>query len=89
MNILNIEQRAYEMITARLKTLADRVDKISKERGDMSLKKWLDNQDVCMLLNVSLRTLQNYRDSGKIGYSQIGHKIYYRPEDVEQLLKSA
>ncbi len=89
MHILNMEQRAYEMMVARLKTLADRVEKISKERGDMSLKNWLDNHDVCMLLNVSLRTLQSYRDAGKIGYSQIGHKIYYRPEDVEQLLKSA
>ena len=29
------------------------------ERGD-----WLDNQDVCQMLNISLRTLQTLRDNG-------------------------
>ena len=47
---------------------------------------WLDNADVCEKLNVSKRTLQTYRDSGRLAYSQINHKLYYRLEDVEAFL---
>lgn len=89
MKIINIEERAYNMMMARFQTLAERVDQISKNRGDKSLKTWLENQEVCAILNISMRTLQTYRDNGTIAYSQIGHKIFYRIEDVEQLLKSA
>ena len=51
------------------------------ERGE-----WLDNQDVCQMLNISPRTLQTLRDNGTLAYSQINRKVYYKPEDVEIIL---
>jgi len=51
------------------------------ERGD-----WLDNQDVCQMLNISPRPLQTLRDNGTLAYSQINRKVYYKPEDVESIL---
>lgn len=47
---------------------------------------WLHNGDVCQLLNISKRTLQHYRDTGVLPFTQIGHKCYYKREDVEALL---
>ncbi len=49
---------------------------------------WLHNGDVCRLLNISKRTLQHYRDTGVLPFAQIGHKCYYRREDVERLLQT-
>ena len=51
-----------------------------------SVESWLDNQDVCLRLNISLRTLQMFRDTGKLPYSQINHKMYYKKGDIESLL---
>ncbi len=89
MTILNIEKRAFEMMMSRFESFAQRVEQICKNNGDKSLNKWLDNQDVCEILNISKRTLQTYRDNGILGYTQIGHKIYYRPEDIMNLLNAA
>ena len=47
---------------------------------------WLYNGDVCRLLNLSKRTLQHYRDTGVLPFTQIGHKCYDKREDVEALL---
>ncbi|GAE86140.1 hypothetical protein JCM10512_4631 [Bacteroides reticulotermitis JCM 10512] len=47
----------------------------------------MDNQDVCIVLNISPRTLQTYRDNGTLPYSQVNHKMYYRPEDVQAALR--
>ena len=47
---------------------------------------WLHNGDVCRLLGISKRTLQHYRDTRVLPFSQIGHKCYYKREDVERLL---
>ena len=49
---------------------------------------WLHNGNVCRLLNISKRTLQHYRDTGVLPFAQIGHKCYYKREDVEWLLQT-
>ena len=47
---------------------------------------WLHNGDVCRLLGISKRTLHHYRDTSVLPFAQIGHKCYYKREDVERLL---
>ena len=37
-------------------------------------------------MHISKRTAQTWRDEGKISFSQIGNKIYYRMSDVQTLL---
>ncbi|WP_287335244.1 hypothetical protein [Prevotella sp.] len=32
--------------------------------------------------------MQHYRDTGVLPFSQIGHKCYYKREDVERLLNT-
>ena len=54
--------------------------------GKKTMSEWMDNQDVCRMLNISPRTLQTLRDNGTLAYSQINHKTYYRPEDVKRIV---
>ena len=46
----------------------------------------LVNQDVCLLLNISKRTLQRYRDNG-LKYYTILHKTYYREKDLHEFIR--
>ena len=48
--------------------------------------KILTNIQLQTILDVSKRTLQNWRDNGRISYSQIHGKIYYRMNDVYDFL---
>lgn len=41
-------------------------------------KKYLTNREVCQLLRISSRTLQNWRDTRKISFIQLRGKILYR-----------
>ena len=45
------------------------------------------DQEVCQQLRISPRTLQTLRDNGTLAYSQIGHKIFYKPEDVQRIVR--
>jgi hypothetical protein len=85
MEIINIEARAFEAMTERFKQFVQRVNSLCSPQNK-GLRKWLDNQEVCMMLKISKRTLQTYRDNGTLPYSQINHKMYYKSEDVEQVL---
>ena len=41
-----------------------------------------DNQDLCMLLQISKRTLPRYRSIGALPYKTLGKKTYYSEADV-------
>lgn len=87
MNVLIIEETALETVTARFGQLAGKIEELHTRCDEERIKQYLDNQDVCVRLNISKRTLQNYRDTGKLPYTRIEKKIYYRNRDIETYLK--
>ena len=87
MEIVSIETKTFEAMLARFEIFADRLERLCQTHNDKGEKWWMDNQDVCLLLNISPRTLQTLRDNGTLAYSQICHKTYYKPKDVEKILK--
>ncbi|WP_134091129.1 helix-turn-helix domain-containing protein [Olivibacter sp. XZL3] len=48
---------------------------------------YLSGEDVCKLLHISKRTLQQYRDDSILPYIQIGGKIIYKESDILTLLE--
>jgi excisionase family DNA binding protein len=47
------------------------------------------NDEVCELLRVTKKTLQKWRDEGRIGFSQVksGGKVWYTKNHIEEFLK--
>lgn len=50
-------------------------------------ERYLTNNDVANMLHISLRTLQDWRDNGRIAYIQISGKVLYKESDVRKLLE--
>ena len=86
MEILIIQKEAFEEMAAKFSRFAERVDALLTKQGGKSLNRWMDNPEVCRQLNISPRTLQTLRDNGTLAYSQINHKTYYRPDDVQRIV---
>ncbi len=86
MNVLTIESEAFQQIVSKLEAISTALIK-NKNTTPLS-DVWMDNQDVCELLHISKRTLQHYRDSGKLPFSQVGAKIYYKAGDIDDFLHS-
>jgi hypothetical protein len=86
MEIINIEAHTFEAMVTRFEQFVKRIDTLCN-RKDKTLQKWLDNQDVCQILNISKRTLQTYRDNGTFPYSPINYKMYYKSEDVQRVME--
>jgi hypothetical protein len=79
-NAISVQQ--YKEILNRLDVLGKNL-----ETNKNTLENQLfNNQQLSKYLDASLRTLQSWRDEGKIPFSQIGSKIYYRMSDVQKLL---
>ena len=86
MEVISIERSTYEELLTSFNSFVAQMRAIADRGTDKKLGNWLDNQDVCQMLNISPRTLQTLRDNGTLAYSQINRKVYYKPEDVEGIL---
>lgn len=56
--------------------------KPEKEVKLLDGERLFDNQDLCLLLQVSKRSLQRYRSIGVLSYHMLRHKTYYKESDV-------
>ena len=74
-------------IMERFDRLENKMEKPEKSIPTINGEKLLDNQDLCILLNVCKQTLQYYRTKGWLSYKKIDQKTYYSKSDVQILLK--
>jgi hypothetical protein len=49
---------------------------------------FFDNQQFCILLNISKKLANEWRNNKVIAYSKIGMKYYYRLSDIYIMLQS-
>lgn len=84
MEIVAIEKRTFEQMMQRFEIFAKQVNALCGQ--NRSYENWLDNKQVCELLKISPRTLQTYRDTEVLPFSQIGHKCYYKATDIQQFV---
>lgn len=58
-----------------------------KARNILNGERLYDNQDLCLMLKLSKRSLQRYRSLGLLKYIQIGQKSLYYESDVKTFIK--
>lgn len=79
-----LEDLAERSADRALKKLLDK-DYFKTRPGD---GKFMTNEAVMTYLGLSRPTLQRYRDSGRLPFSKIGRKVFYRRADVDALLET-
>lgn len=82
MQVVTIESEAFQQIVEKIEAINERLTAKEKQPKEI----WYDNDELAEMLHISKRTLQNYRDKGTISFSQLGNKIFYKAQDVEELL---
>ncbi len=88
MEIINIETSTYDLLISYIERVIDKVEQTCKLTQNKGLEDWLDNQEVCTILNISPRALQYYRERELISFSKIEKKIFYKGSEVNEFLKN-
>lgn len=73
----------YKALQCTLTRLEGKLDKIIPQLLDEVTYR---PEEVCKMLDVSPKTLQNYRDKKQISFSQVGPKIWFTAQDVQTFL---
>ncbi len=82
-NLVLFTEEEFNELKAKLDLLIE----FSRCQIGIKEKEWLSNEDVMKLLHIGKSTLQNYRNCGKIKFSQVGRKIIYNYSDIKLFLE--
>jgi len=83
---MNVELVTKEDLKELENNLLNAIKLINKP-GQGEAKKWLKSVEVRKLLNISPGTLQNLRINGTLRYTKIGGIMYYKLEDINNILE--
>lgn len=73
---------------AEVEKIADALHRSSdSNRPLLNGEQYLTNRDVSEKLHISMRTLQDYRDTGKLAFIKLDGKILYKASDINRLLE--
>jgi excisionase family DNA binding protein len=86
MQVITMTTEAYQHLIDKIDAIAGNIS--DKSNTNPLSDKWLDIQEVCLLLKISKRTLQSYRDNGTLPFSQVSGKIYFKASDIEKHLEN-
>lgn len=86
MDIVGIERESFDSFKQKLERLAE-LSKNQPSTDSLSIEQeWIEGKELARSLNVKPRYLQSLRERGKLAFSTIGKKIYYRINDVKALI---
>lgn len=89
MELINKDTPQVKEFVSSLDSMLNGIESIVKHyKPHLDGERFLSNNEVSKKLNVSLRTLQEWRDTGLIPFIQIKGKIIYRQSDIDKLLQS-
>lgn len=88
MELINKDTPQVKEFISSLDSMLSGIESIVKHyKPHLNGERFLSNNEVSKKLNVSLRTLQEWRDTGLIPFIQIKGKIIYRQNDIDKLLQ--
>ena len=72
----------------KLDHMTDRLVCLSRShRPVLDGEHYLTDRELSGRLKISRRTLQEYRNEGRLPYIQLGGKVLYRESDIEKMLR--
>ena len=83
MEAIILSKEQYDGLISKINEIHEKLNAKTAPKQDV----FLDNEEFIKTMKISRRTAQTWRDEGKISFSQVGNKIYYKLSDVEKTMQ--
>ena len=83
MEAIILSKDQFDELVAKMNEVLEKLNSKTAPKQEI----FLDNEELIAMLKISRRTAQTWRDEGKISFSQVGNKIYYKLSDVEKTMQ--
>ncbi|NDV97617.1 DNA-binding protein [Dysgonomonas sp. 521] len=85
---MEINDNKFDDSMDKILAILEELSKLMKARNRLNGENIYDNQDLCVMLKLSKRSLQRLRSLGLLPYLQIGQKTFYLESDVMRYIQN-
>lgn len=86
--LLTGEDRDVLSFFQRIDRMMEKIGSLSRNcRPVLNGERFLTDSELSVMLKISRRTLQEYRNEGRLPYIRLGGKVLYRESDIERMLQ--
>lgn len=85
--LLYTNQDSRELLQALSKALPYIEHVLKTHKPLFDGERYLTSEELCSILKVSKRTLQDYRSNGVLPFIQLPGKVLYRESDIKKVLE--
>jgi len=83
MEAIILSKEQFDQLMTKVNDIAEKVQSKTSQKQEV----FVDNEEFIKMMKISRRTAQTWRDEGKISFSQVGNKIYYKMSDIEKTMQ--
>ena len=83
MEAIILSKEQFDALVSKIDDIHHKINAKNQPKEEV----FLDNEEFIKKLKISRRTAQTWRDEGKVSFSQVGNKIYYKLSDVEKTME--
>lgn len=87
MKVILLQKEEYDALCRLVKNVNVKCAELAAKLPKDKKRLWMTNSEVCELLGVTPRTLQNYRKDKKLAYSRVGNQYNYKVSDVKNFIE--
>ena len=89
MELINKDTPQVKEFISSLDLMLNGIESIVKHyKPHLNGERFLSDRELSERLKISRRTLQEYRNEGKLPYIQLGGKVLYKESDIERMLQN-
>ncbi len=86
--LLTGEDRNVLSFFQRIDRMVEKIGSLSRNcRPVLNGEHFLTDSELSVMLKISRRTLQEYRNEGRLPYIRLRGKVLYRESDIERMLQ--
>jgi hypothetical protein len=85
---MEISDNTFDDSIRQILKLLNELLKLMKAKNRLNGETIYDNQDLCVMLKLSKRSLQRLRSLGILPYLQIGQKTFYLESDIMNYIQT-
>ena len=82
MEAIILSKEQFDALMSKIEDIHHKINSKNLPKQEV----FLDNEEFIKMLKISRRTAQTWRDEGKISFSQVGNKIYYKLTEIKKTM---
>lgn len=87
--VIIVDEDLFNKLLRKVDNITENLNILNSSKKQVLESTWLTSAEVCALLNISPRKLQQLRSDNLIQFNKAGKKIYYKSSWIDEYLDNS